>query len=214
MALLLLLTGDVQLNPGPNTSADAGIEQLLTNEPGLVAGDRGSGGVGGDVLESMFYIQEHVGQQFHQTVFCGEHGLTSRRAAACYLATASDVSNQKIDGASTLSTNVCTNHFHLGDLGITPPVTLNTSFGIINNELLQRSESENLMTNFKKTKRHRPDRHKLKTLQTEAINKQKHYLFFQTVNHARVVWDPALKPKGIFGGHLNIRSLIPKLFII
>ncbi|MEQ2204790.1 hypothetical protein XENOCAPTIV_018558, partial [Xenoophorus captivus] len=120
MALLLLLTDDVQLNPGPNTSADAGIEQLLTNEPGLVAGDRGSGGVGGDVLESVFYIQEHVGQHFHQTVLYGERGVTSGRAAACYLATASDVSNQKIDGASTLSTNVCTNHFHLGDLGITP----------------------------------------------------------------------------------------------
>ncbi|MEQ2173591.1 hypothetical protein GOODEAATRI_033590, partial [Goodea atripinnis] len=160
MAILLLLAGDVQLNPGPNTSADAGIEGLLTNEPGLVAGDRGSGGVGGDTLESVFYIQEDVGQQFHQTVLCGERGVTSGRAAACYLATASDVSTQKIDGTSTLSTNVCTDHFHLdlGDLGIASPVTLNTTFGIINNELLQRSESENLMANFNKTKRHRPDR--------------------------------------------------------
>lgn len=24
-----------------------------------------------------------------------------------------------------------------------------------------------------------------------------------------VIWDPAVKPKGIFGGHLNIRSLLP-----
>lgn len=43
-----------------------------------------------------------------------------------------------------------------------------------------------------------------------AVQKQKQYLFFQTVNHARVLWDVKCKPKGILGGHLNIRSLISK----
>lgn len=51
---------------------------------------------------------------------------------------------------------------------------------------------------------------KVRTLQTQAWTKQKQTLFFQTVNHAKVVWDPAVKPKGILGGHLNIRSLVPK----
>lgn len=40
--------------------------------------------------------------------------------------------------------------------------------------------------------------------------KQQQIRLFQTVNHARVLWDPKLKPKGIFGGHLNIRSLVSK----
>ena len=33
---------------------------------------------------------------------------------------------------------------------------------------------------------------------------------FQTVNHAIVLWDPKIKPKGIYGGHLNIRSVVSK----
>lgn len=43
-----------------------------------------------------------------------------------------------------------------------------------------------------------------------AAQKQKQYLFFETVNHARVLWEPTCKPKGILGGQLNIRSLISK----
>ena len=34
--------------------------------------------------------------------------------------------------------------------------------------------------------------------------------FFPTVNHAKILWDRKSKPKGIFGAHLNIRSLLPK----
>lgn len=45
---------------------------------------------------------------------------------------------------------------------------------------------------------------------SRAAQKQKHYLLFQTVNHARVLWDVKCKPKGILGGQLNIRSFIPK----
>lgn len=39
----------------------------------------------------------------------------------------------------------------------------------------------------------------------EAIINQR-----QTVNPAKVVWDPIVKPKGIFEGHFNIRSLFSK----
>ncbi len=45
---------------------------------------------------------------------------------------------------------------------------------------------------------------KVRSLQTQALIKQRQTLFFQTVNHAKVVWDPTVKPKGILGGHLNI----------
>lgn len=43
-----------------------------------------------------------------------------------------------------------------------------------------------------------------------ALIKQRTSLFFQTVNHAKVIWDPKLKPKGLFGGHLNVRSAVAK----
>ena len=34
--------------------------------------------------------------------------------------------------------------------------------------------------------------------------------FFKTVNQSLVIWDQQYKPKGVFGGHINIRSLTPK----
>ncbi len=45
-----------------------------------------------------------------------------------------------------------------------------------------------------------------------AINHaaQKQFKLFQTVNHARVIWDSKLKPKGILRGHLNIQSIISR----
>ena len=43
-----------------------------------------------------------------------------------------------------------------------------------------------------------------------ATRKQQTYKLFQTVNHAKVLWDSNVKPKGIFGGHLNIRSIVSK----
>ncbi len=43
-----------------------------------------------------------------------------------------------------------------------------------------------------------------------AAQKQKQFKLFQTVNHAIVIWDSKLKPKGILGGHLNIRSITSK----
>ncbi len=33
--------------------------------------------------------------------------------------------------------------------------------------------------------------------------------FFQTLNQAKTVWDPKFK-KGLLGGHLNVRSMVPK----
>lgn len=34
--------------------------------------------------------------------------------------------------------------------------------------------------------------------------------YFQSVNHAKIIWDLKSKPKGILGGHLNILSVISK----
>ena len=53
-----------------------------------------------------------------------------------------------------------------------------------------------------------PKVHKNGSKPTRLIHQKTH--IFQTVNHAKVIWDPAIKPRGIFGGHLNIRSLLPK----
>jgi len=43
-----------------------------------------------------------------------------------------------------------------------------------------------------------------------AVKKHIAYQTFQTVNHAKVVWDPKRKPRGLLGAHLNIRSIISK----
>lgn len=40
-----------------------------------------------------------------------------------------------------------------------------------------------------------------------AALKQKELKIFQTVNHAQIIWNPQTKPKGILGGHINIRSI-------
>lgn len=45
---------------------------------------------------------------------------------------------------------------------------------------------------------------------TAAVLKQQHIRLFQTANHASILWNPKTKPKGIFGGHLNIRSIVSK----
>ena len=43
-----------------------------------------------------------------------------------------------------------------------------------------------------------------------AISKNRKLNLFQTVNHSRIIWDPKSKPRGILGGHLNIRSFKSK----
>ena len=43
-----------------------------------------------------------------------------------------------------------------------------------------------------------------------AIRKHRRTNFFQTLNHAKLIWDPQSKPKGLLGGHLNIRSIVSK----
>lgn len=50
----------------------------------------------------------------------------------------------------------------------------------------------------------------LSLLQTIVNSKQRNTKLYQTVNHASVLWNPKTKPKGIFGGHINIRSVISK----
>lgn len=48
------------------------------------------------------------------------------------------------------------------------------------------------------------------TVSQNVLTKQQATKMFQIVNHAKVLWDPLIKPKGLFGGHLNIRSLVSK----
>ena len=47
-------------------------------------------------------------------------------------------------------------------------------------------------------------------LRTSAVAKHHNFSFFQTVNHSKTIWDQCAKPKGLLGGHLNIRSAISK----
>lgn len=54
------------------------------------------------------------------------------------------------------------------------------------------------------------DRFKEKIAHSRAAFQQKGVKYFQTVNHAKVIWDSKKKNKGITGGLLNIRSIIPK----
>ncbi len=41
-------------------------------------------------------------------------------------------------------------------------------------------------------------------------SKNRKWDVFRTVNHSKIVWDPKAKPKGLLGGHLNIRSIKSK----
>lgn len=50
----------------------------------------------------------------------------------------------------------------------------------------------------------------VQTCRNPAVIKQRASYLFQTVNHAKVIWDPKLKPRGLFGGHLNARSVVSK----
>lgn len=43
-----------------------------------------------------------------------------------------------------------------------------------------------------------------------SIHKQCNFLLLQTANHAKILWDPHAKPKGLLGEHLNIRSVASK----
>nr|XP_055025620.1 uncharacterized protein LOC129415608 [Misgurnus anguillicaudatus] len=43
-----------------------------------------------------------------------------------------------------------------------------------------------------------------------AVVKNRKWNVFQTVNHSKIIWDSKLKPNGLFGGHINIRSLVSK----
>lgn len=44
----------------------------------------------------------------------------------------------------------------------------------------------------------------------KAIHMNRKWKVVHTVNNARLIWDQKAKPKGLFGGHLNIRSLRSK----
>lgn len=43
-----------------------------------------------------------------------------------------------------------------------------------------------------------------------AIVKHRKYKFFESLNNAHVKWDLKAKPRGLLGGHLNIRSIMSK----
>ena len=48
-------------------------------------------------------------------------------------------------------------------------------------------------------------------LANRATLNQRQSRLFQTVNHAQIIWNPDTKPRGILGGHINIRSILPKI---
>lgn len=48
-------------------------------------------------------------------------------------------------------------------------------------------------------------------LTNRATLKQRHLKLFKTVSHAQIIWNSETKPKGILGGHINIRSILPKI---
>ncbi len=48
-------------------------------------------------------------------------------------------------------------------------------------------------------------------LVNRATMKQRQSKLFQTVNHAQIIWNSDTKPKGILGGHINIRSILSKI---
>lgn len=43
-----------------------------------------------------------------------------------------------------------------------------------------------------------------------AVERHRKLQYFQTMNHSKVIWGRGAKPKGILGGHINIRSELPK----
>lgn len=43
-----------------------------------------------------------------------------------------------------------------------------------------------------------------------AVVKNRKWNVFRSVNNSKILWDPSIKPKGLFGGHLNVRSLMSK----
>ncbi len=44
----------------------------------------------------------------------------------------------------------------------------------------------------------------------KAIIKHRKWKVFKTVNNSRLIWDAHSKPKGLLGGHINIRSILSK----
>ena len=56
------------------------------------------------------------------------------------------------------------------------------------------------------------DRRKVKQSSlNQAIRRLGSHQLFKTVNHALALWDTHSRPKGLFGGHLNIQSLLAKM---
>lgn len=42
------------------------------------------------------------------------------------------------------------------------------------------------------------------------LQQRRDFFSIQTVNHAKILWNPRAKPTGLMGGHLNVRSIISK----
>ncbi len=47
-------------------------------------------------------------------------------------------------------------------------------------------------------------------LRNPVFKKQRSANLYSTLNQAKVIWDPQYKPRGLLGGHLNIRSILLK----
>ena len=48
-------------------------------------------------------------------------------------------------------------------------------------------------------------------LANHATLKQSWSRLFQTMNHAQIIWNSDTKPNGILGGHIHVRSILPKI---
>lgn len=183
---LLLLSGDIQLNPGPLRNSAPGQDvQLNTAEKTLVWHDHTRGTEPMDMLqmESLFAeLQQPVSDSNLHPDECGLRNQTGELSKECLHQNAqlgpAEAGQPDLPTESELSRSC----YHME--------TRRKYVG-------KWATSKSCTRNDRSAPGH-------------VEGKQKQFRFFQTVNHAKVIWDTKTKPKGIVGGHLNIRSIISK----
>jgi len=88
----------------------------------------------------------------------------------------------------------------------------NNEVSLINNVLnAPRYDTSTLLSSHSTRVKETPMYHGNASLcRNPAVRRHTLCRIFQTANHAKVLWDPKVKPRGLFGGHLNIRSVVAK----
>lgn len=79
-----------------------------------------------------------------------------------------------------------------------------------NPSLLNKKGLENASQARVKSEAPPPNRTLPKHNALTTVTNQQETKFLQTVNHVKVVWDCSIRPKGILGGHVNVKSLPAK----